>query len=597
MLEPDVRALLYDLLQPPPGFTLAHAVGTTFTLNLESALTVPLAFAGSRANADDAVGVLDALRRAADRVDIFAQAGCVSLPKMHDLVALLEPMVHPVGMRGRLFHPKVWFLEFEADGERSYRFVCGSRNLTTDQTWDAVVSIDGRPSANVDTMTARSNDAMSALLRWLPRHLVQPMPDARRKRIDDLADHWQSIAWEPPADTRALEVHVLGIGRDTIELPQQRQSLIVSPFITSDALERLRARPGGATHVVARPEQLDRLDPTALQNGRLSLKVLDETADPSVTHDGVDLGLGILSGLHAKLVVHDGPHMSRLLIGSANATDAAWTSNVEVMLDIVGSTARIGVDATLNSLAPILESYATTGGADAPPDEEARWRLESALRDLATAEVSIAILTGEPYAFELWREDPSSDELGGFDETNAEVTVRWHLATRPDLAGTTLPRRDNAFRSGSIALHEITPFVVLTASDAQGHRASSILVARLIDDVADRRDAIVARQLIDPRSFAKFLQLLLQAGGTVPLLEPSAAGAWSAFGGSVAEDGSGLLELLVRSTGADHDGLEVIDRVLRQLSAEERGRALPTGFLEVWSAVAEARRLDHGNPQ
>ena len=355
-------------------------------------------------------------------------------------------------------------------------------------------------------------------------------------------------------------------------------------------MARLRARPGGTTHIVARPEQLDRLGPEVLDDTRISLKVLDETADPSIAADGADLRLGVLSGLHAKFVVHDGPHTSRLLIGSANATDAAWASNVEVMLDIVGSTARIGVGATLRALAPILEPYATAGGEEVPPDEEAQWRLEGVLRDLATAAVTIAIGSGEPYALELWREDADQCVADQSHEPDVGVTIRWHLATRPDLGGTSLPSRDAAFRASAIELHDITPFIVLTASDAQGRRASSILVARIVDDVAHRRDAIIARQLTDPRSFARFLQLLLQPGRTVQLLETSGAGAWAAFGGSVADDGSGLLELLVRATGTQHDGLEVIERVLLQFSDEERAQTLPPGFTEVWAAVSAARQ-------
>ena len=46
MLAPDSRALLLDALRPPRGSSLDRAVATTFTLDLEAALMVPLAFAG-----------------------------------------------------------------------------------------------------------------------------------------------------------------------------------------------------------------------------------------------------------------------------------------------------------------------------------------------------------------------------------------------------------------------------------------------------------------------------------------------------------------------------------------------------------------------
>lgn len=46
MLSPDDRTLLVDLLTPPEGFTLHHAIATTFTLHLTALLPVPLGFAG-----------------------------------------------------------------------------------------------------------------------------------------------------------------------------------------------------------------------------------------------------------------------------------------------------------------------------------------------------------------------------------------------------------------------------------------------------------------------------------------------------------------------------------------------------------------------
>lgn len=63
MLEPDSRSLLSDLLRPPAGFQLSHAVGTSFTMTLEAALSIPLAFAGA-VEVDDEVGILGAVRRA-----------------------------------------------------------------------------------------------------------------------------------------------------------------------------------------------------------------------------------------------------------------------------------------------------------------------------------------------------------------------------------------------------------------------------------------------------------------------------------------------------------------------------------------------------
>ncbi|WP_199185328.1 hypothetical protein [Cryobacterium sp. Y50] len=149
MLEPDARAALTEQLRPPAGYELLHAVGTTFTLDLTSALASPLSFAAHRVReSDDPIAILDAVRRAADRVDIFAQAGQIVAPRQaSDLVAFLEPMLHPVTARcpGGLFHPKVWILEYGRGSDRAYRLLCSSRNLTADRSWDMVVRLARYP--------------------------------------------------------------------------------------------------------------------------------------------------------------------------------------------------------------------------------------------------------------------------------------------------------------------------------------------------------------------------------------------------------------------------------------------------------------------
>ena len=83
MLEPDGRAALTEQLRPPSGFHLRHAVATTFTLDLTTALSIPLAFAAHRVReSQDPIAILDAVRRAADKIDVFVQAGQIFEPRV-----------------------------------------------------------------------------------------------------------------------------------------------------------------------------------------------------------------------------------------------------------------------------------------------------------------------------------------------------------------------------------------------------------------------------------------------------------------------------------------------------------------------------------
>lgn len=586
VLEPDSRSLLSELLRPPAGFHLAHAVGTSFTMSLEAALAIPLAFAGAVSTEDD-VSLLSAVRRATQRIDLFAQAGCLSLGTTSELVTVLEPMVHPVRMRGsQLFHPKVWFLQFDHQAERRYRFICSSRNLTNDRTWDAVVSLDGIPDDDLDAHTTQSNEAMSSLLRWLitKGNTAPQVPAARAARIAALADSWRGIRWEHPEHVRKLRVHAFGIGHrpdgDSGPSLGGIRAAIISPFVTDEGVQRLRARNGGETTLLSRPEAMDRLRPRTLSG--VSLRMLDVMVDQAlVDSETVPPAASELGGLHAKVVVHDHPDLqSSVLIGSANATGPAWSSNVEVMVEVRGKKSRLGVDAVLGSLAPLIEEYTTPGGAERTPDEQAQRSLENALRMIACTRMVLGVNAADEYTVSVWADDPPSTAQG--------YTLSWRMLSQQNLTAGPLPTRTQPYHSDLLRLEQITPFIVLVLTDNEGRRHETLVVAELVDDVAGRGDAIIAAHLTEPNAVARFIRLMLQDSGIGSLGAGRGNSYRSEFAAGIADSGAGLLELLVRASATNRAGLADVASVLHHLPDEAHGSALPPGFAEVWAAVMSA---------
>jgi hypothetical protein len=149
MLDPNERTLLFEALRPPENYALDYAIGTTYSLDLIALLSTPLAFAlldrTNRAGqlVSDPGVLLNALRRCADRITVFSQAGEVKVPAGHaQLVAFLERCVVEVtAPKGGVFHPKLWALRYAREGyPNRYRVICSSRNLTFDRSWDTVVS-------------------------------------------------------------------------------------------------------------------------------------------------------------------------------------------------------------------------------------------------------------------------------------------------------------------------------------------------------------------------------------------------------------------------------------------------------------------------
>lgn len=586
MLEPQTRAALTDMLHPPPGFTLGHAVATTFTLDLDTALTIPLSFAARRATADDdPIGILDAVRRAASRVDIFAQAGEVgiSVPPSA-LVAFLEPMVHPVEVERGIFHPKVWFLEYERDDERAYRFICASRNLTADRSWDVVISLDGTPAQDEARQAARQlNEPLVELLRSLPGLAVAPLQRQRRSRIEALASRFRDVAWELPPGMRDLQFHVWGIGERPAPEFWGKRGLLISPFLTDAGLSELKKGIRVEAYVVSRGSSIDGLTKPTLDRKVKQTYVLDEAADFDQVGGNEASPGGRLLGLHAKTYIYDRQDGAHVFLGSLNATGPALHENVEVMVETVGKINQIGVDKTLEGLKEFLEAFEYSGGVEETEQEKADRDLSAALRRIAGIRLHAQVVTGDVYELHFWREGEAT--------IPPDVDLTWHPITRTGLQIQGLPgTRDLPTVVGELGLTDITPFVIVTARDLRGDRfaQSTVILAELHDDPEDRRDAVIAAHLIDRSAFLRFLMLLLELGGfAVP--HAGGGGAWRQLGGGNGNT-SGLFEALLRAVGPDRTGLEEVQRVVDYLGRQPDGATvLPEGFEDLWKSVWAAQ--------
>jgi len=587
MLEPQTRAALTDMLHPPTGFTLSHAVATTFTLDLDTALTIPLSFAAHRATAnDDPIGILDAVRRAADKVDIFAQAGQIGIETPPSaLVAFLEPMIHPVEVERGIFHPKVWFLEYERGDERAYRFVCASRNLTADRCWDVVISLDGTAARQSERAAARVvNDPLVRLLRSLPEISVRPVPRTRRARIAALASRIRDVVWTPPEGMRDVRFHVWGVG----ERPQPEfwgiRGLFISPFLTDAGLIELKQGAYGDAYLVSRGTSIDGLAPTTFDKKLRQAYVLDDAADIAAEDGDQKSRRSLLTGLHAKTYVFDRQDGAHVFLGSLNATGSALHENVEVMVEAVGKVKPFGVETTLEGLKEFLEEFEYTGGVEETENEKADRDLSAVLRRIAGIRLHARVVHGELYELHVWRDVEVALPL--------DVDLSWHPITRTGFVIPGLPG-DPADPSvvGELGLTDITPFIIVTARDARGERFAqrTVVLAELHDDPADRRDAVIAAHLTDRAAFMRFLMLLLELGGFA-LPGAGGGGSWQAIAAG-GEHTAGLFEALMRAVGPDRTGLEDVQRVVDYMGRQPDGTSvLPEGFDALWASIWAAQQ-------
>jgi hypothetical protein len=600
MLSPDDRTLLVDLLAPPPGYRLEQAVATTFTLDLSALLTVPLGFAGADlARGADPLTTLQAVREYSERIDVFCQTGNISVPaKANDLLSFLEPIVHPVDRPkpGYLFHPKVWVLRFSpVDGTASdfetadrYRLVCGSRNLTHDCAWDAAITLDG---TQANRRFARNNP-LCDFIASLPGRAFSLDPE-RADRIEELAEQLHAVEWEAPDDANEnddwLRFHSFGRVRSKAPDLSGSRMAVISPFVNGEGIQRFN--PPNELHVISRGEEFDTLDDAGrewVSDDVTTLYVLnDDAAIPEMDED--DAGRRwALNGLHAKVYVLERGRRTHVLIGSANATEAAWNGNDEFLVELVCRKATHGIDALLGEKAgfrKLLTEYTLGERAVPSPDEELRRTLENTLRDLTAVPIT-ASLTG-------------SDDAGWEELVSTTAALEWHVPHAELTVGLlTLPAESREHSAGAAvddrwklhALEDATPFITLQLR-AGNVTASTVAMAHLVGDSADRLDRVLARQFKDERTFLRFLLLLLAlAGSDGTGLDLALTDGLSDASVPWTMDSAGLLESLLRALARSPRAIDDAAHLVERLSATEEGRSIfPAGWHALWSAVLEAR--------
>ena len=595
MLAPDNRALLLDALRPPPGCSLDRAVATTFTLDLETALMVPLAFAGFRFDENpDPIEIMEALRRMSERLDIFCQAGAISAARWpSDLVALLEKSIHEVKRPrpNRIFHPKVWALRFsDSSDEPCYRLVVLSRNLTASRSWDTVLWFDGQPQGR---QPIANNAPLGRLITALSDFAVVELPPDRGAALAELAEDLRRVHWELPDGVRQAHFHPIGIPRHRSFPVEEHFSgyrkLVISPFVRDGLIRRvITPRPSQKAALISRGEELGTLQPDTLES--LDVYELDPASQLSVDDDGEEKNRTFLTNLHAKLFVVERARLAHLFVGSANATEGAFSGNVEFLCELVGPVAKFGVDALVGDDAP-LRSMLTPYVASDTPEVDQTGTVGRALEGLL---IDIAAQVG-------FRTTVTRQPDGWVPRITADAELpQIPAGTNITIAAYNRPAETCELYSGvpidielpPLEIADVTAFLQLTASrtdEGTVIERSTVVCSRLDGEPDDRYHEIFARQIDTPEKFMRLLALLMGFAAGSVLGNASGTGGWG--GNWSTGGGQGVLELLARALSENPVSIDHLATIVEHLRGSSGGMAiLPPGWDDVWIPALEARR-------
>lgn len=623
MLKPGDRRVLLEALRPPQGYRVDQAIAATYSLDLLALLVAPLSFSlfdrlADRSTGTDgdkdpigATALLQAVRLHAEQLTVFCQAGAIARPaRYRQLLTYLEgSVVEVTAPGGGVFHPKVWVQRFSGDGPVLYRMLVGSRNLTFDRSWDTLLVLEGELRDRTNAISA--NHPLGELIEALPDMAIRPLPAAQKREIARLAGEIRRVQFEPPVGFDEIRFWPLGLeGKPRWPFDGQRidRLLVVSPFVSADTLKELSA--AGDGHVlVSRAEELAKLPASSVASFEEVL-VLDEGAEPEI--DDTLSADTAARGLHAKLYIADQGRRASVWTGSANATHAAFQTNVEMLVQLGGKKGEVGVDAVLGqegsavSLRTLLVPFTPN---DAPQQADPiaellekrlyRLKLEIARRPWR-AKVTRDAADRETYTVLL--------ESGGSPTPlDPGTTIRcWPITlSQEHAADLVIAPQATSARFAGCSFQALTSFIAFSVRAEEQGTAQEVvfLVNAPLDGApADRRARVLLAMLDDSAKVMRFLKLLLAldaAAGLDDLLgltddgpEAAAAARW----GRGAE--TPLLEALLRALDQEPQRLEEFDRTVRELRAAPGGAALlPPDLDAIWGpirAVWEARRAEGG---
>ena len=633
MLGTRERTLLLESLRPPPGYRLRRAVGTSYTLDLIALLTAPLAFTFFDAHDEDGapvtdpVALLEALRRHAENVTLFCQAGAIAVPKPEQtLLAYLERSVvevQPPNEEG-IFHPKLWVLAFEAvEAPTVYRVLCLSRNLTFARSWDTCLSLEGQL---IDRQRGYGrNKPLADLLLALPGLAKREIRDDLDEDLERMVYEIRRVDFQPPRPFTNFRIHHFGLWRRRgWPFPTASRSLVISPYLVGSVVQKLRkehgldvliSRPEAFQSIVrsagrdALPETCYVLSPGADLDSREAHGEGEETdtaAGPAAAHDEVEL-----AGLHAKLFLFETGVEARLFTGSANATAAAFELNVEVLVELFGKKKDCGVasllgsedDAQLEALRSLLQEYAPP--SDPEPDEDPKRELERKVerfaRILGGARLTANVRDAD--AEERW-DIALSGQLPEI-ASGATLTV-WPATLSSEAAqGVTGPtvrpcdpdnRGDRIATFNGLSFEALTGFFAFEVSLREGQhgvRQRFVVTAELVGAPENRKERLLRSLLKDRRRVLRLLLFILtdegaDASAFVDAANWAGSGADGSFGGWRE---AALLEALLQSLSSDPDRIDEAARLIADLEKTEEGRELlPHGLNEIWEPVWQARK-------
>ncbi len=614
LLAPNQRSLYTSALSPPIGYVFDSAVVTSFSAQLEFLLEAPIHLAminvDSATISNDPIRLMDSVRRYADRLCIFFQQGRLIPPKKPNvLFGLLEPFCYEVAIPHNLvFHPKIWLIRFKSTpGDKSsykMRLVILSRNLTHDQSWDIIVKLDG----SITEESQPTNIPIQKFLESLPAMAEQAgrsITSDRMGMLTEIKGNLSNTEWDMPSGYYDLKFYFHGINESPWKPPESSRMLIISPFCTENALNKLVENCRGQKFLVSNSHTLDEL-PIDVLGQFERVRCFNPDIEDELT--SANDQWRDTNGLHAKVYVFEYGPNTIFVTGSANATNAALgkvngdeiPTNVEILVEFKASKRVLGsIDDVLStdSLGEFLLDFESNGNYEV---DEVQRDIESLLEELRTDltgnnwNLSFTQSTAENTRFDLCLEGDPILHDSDVDIYISPVSLNENRRHKIS----SLNKKERLSWNG-LSTAELTKFFSFHLTHNSSKLSlNMVLIMPLVEEFPLDRDADIVRWCIkDKNSFYRYLLLLLGESNVKFEGEDLSNDSKGFFGQTSGPmgDNTAILEEMVHIANREPERLHDINKLISKLKeSKDHGEILSPKFLKLWDVFRELEGMTDG---
>ncbi|SFA83721.1 hypothetical protein SAMN04488072_102217 [Lentibacillus halodurans] len=592
MLKPDDNRLNYsDLLTPPSGYDVEFALGTTYSLDLEALVGVPLSLGLSeemdQTIMNDPIYVLEGLRKSANKFAIFCEGGQIKIPRENNSIfALMENSVFEVSLdNDKSFHPKLWLIKYRnEEQEELYRFLVLTRNMTFDRSWDIAIALEGQ---KVSEQTEK-NRPLADLLQFLTDFSTK---EEKTEQINNLISDLRYVQFDPlqkqVTDFEFCPIGINGYEKESAGVFDSFHKLIViSPFISDSTIKELYEKTlTGSKYntpervLITRKTELHKLSPKLMAGFKIyTLKDSVVDGESAISGENESDEVAQLQDIHAKLYAKSKYNHHLIFIGSANCSQNAFYGNVEFLLKLNYRKRGFQIMHLLDDLFGEDDDNPFERIEEIPEqkaeESDVVEQLQKGIKLLCRSQLNAAVIQkNDAYSVEITFADFHGNEDIAF-------TIGPLLSTATEvLQETTLIK--------GLSILEIGHFYKIKAEK----NSESIERVIKIDTtgVPDEREHEIFRSIIkDSHTFLKYIAFLLADDFLMAALENkdkqnSGFGSWNLLEG----DHPVIYENMLKTTAHSSEKLEDIENMIRMIGDDS---IVPREFNQLYQTFIQAAK-------